>query len=445
VSPAHRTRLDVTRHRAGRGVTRHHAKTWSDGPPATIYLGVVCNAAFYGLISVALPLALVGSGATKVQITLFFGVNAVVAAGLNLIGGPALRRRGSPWWAASLCGLVAAAATLVVLGTAPAPAMYPAGAATMTMTLIFPHYIGIINGYPGPSPARLVGRMRRLFVLGFIGGLALSAVGELVHQVDADFQPLWLAAALALGNGVVPWRETSVSAGSPPAPASSRPVPASSPPQPASRTSGARRRGAPAAVLIIVVAVLLLRAADSVRLVYLPLYAVSHGVSGAFVAALFFVSVIAEVPVLGPISSYADRVGSRRALIVITAFGVASFGLLTTGGGPAVLISSQLLYAVFAAGFQSIGMVLLGEVLRGGLAAGADIYTGMVQVGAVAGVVAPLLVPGYSAWLFVLGTGFCLCSLLMLALPRSVRSVTATLAVPGPVGPAEPAGRARRG
>lgn len=375
-------------------------------PPLSVRAGVALNAAFYGQISVTLPLTVAASGATKAQIAVFFAVSAVVAAGLNLIGGPALRRWGSPWWAASLCGFVAAAGTLTVLVAAPSPVIYPAGAAMMTMTLLFPHYIAIVGGARPDAPARLVGRMRRIFVLGFMAGLALASAGSAIES----FPPLWIAVVIASLCGVIPWFETSLTAG-PPAPAQDGPAPVVQ---------------ARVTVLTCVVAVLLLRGADSVRLVYLPLFVVHQGLSGTFVALLFLASVAAEVPLLGPISVLADRIGSRRTIVLVAGVGLMSFALVAAGGGAAVLVASQLLYAVFAAGFQSVGMVLLSDVLAGGLGAGADVYTGMVQVGAVFGVVAPLLVPGYTAQIFVLGAGFCLASMLLLTLP-AVRRRT-----PGP-------------
>ncbi|GIE77190.1 hypothetical protein Aph02nite_31400 [Actinoplanes philippinensis] len=363
-------------------------------------VAVASNAAFYGQISVALPLTLAASGATKAQIALFFAVSALVAASLNLVAGPALRRRGSPWWGPSVCGLVAAAGALAVPVSAPSPAMYPAGAAMMTMTLIFPHYISLAGGSGTPGPARLVGRMRRIFVVGFMAGLALASAGGLVQSLGGDVGPLWIAAALALVNGLIPLAQTARRA---------------APEQPREPGRGLRPHGT---MLTCVLAVLLLRGADSVRLVYLPLFVVGQGLSGTVVALLFLASVAAEIPLLGPITALADRIGSRRAIVLTAGVGALSFALIVAGGGVPLLIVSQLLYAVFAAGFQSVGMVLLSDVLAGDLGAGADVYTGMVQVGAVFGVVAPLLVPGYSARIFLLGAAFCVASMLLLTAIR---------------------------
>ncbi|MEU4162006.1 hypothetical protein [Actinoplanes sp. NPDC026670] len=369
---------------------------------------VLVNAAFYGQISVILPLSIAGSGASKAQIALFFAVSAVVAAVLNLVVGPQLRRRGSPWWGPSLSGFVAAAGTLLVLAATPSPAMYLGGAAMMTMTLIFPHYMSVVAGSGTNGPARLVGRMRQVFVIGYMAGLALASAGGLLQEVLDGFQPLWIAAALALADGLIPW----LGAG--------KRVEPQPQPQPELEPVAPRpgRARAHSTLLICVLAVLLLRAADSVRLVYLPLFIVNEGRSATFVALLLLVAVAAEVPLLGTVTAMADRIGSRRAVVLIAGVGLVSFALIVAGGGVATLILSQLLYAVFAAGFQSVGMVLLSDVMDGGLGAGADVYTGIVQVGVLCGVVAPLVVPGWSAWIFVLGALFCLATMLLLTAIR---------------------------
>jgi SET family sugar efflux transporter-like MFS transporter len=381
---------------------------------------VMSNAAFYGQVSVTLPLSIAGSGATKPQIALFFAVSAVVAAVLNLAVGPALRRRGSPWWGPSLSGFVAAIGTLLVLVTAPAPAMYLGGAAMMTMTLIFPHYMSVIAGSGTAEPARLVGRMRRVFVIGYVGGLALASAGGVIHSFADDFRPLWIAVALAVANGLLPWFGTAAAGAPEPAPAAAgAPAPALKPARPRAHST----------LVVCVLAVLLLRAADSVRLVYLPLFVVNEGRSATFVALLLLTAVAAEVPLLGPVTTLADRIGSRRAVVLIAGVGVVSFTLIVVGGGVATLVVSQLLYAVFAAGFQSLGMVLLSDVMDGGLGAGADVYTGIVQVGVLCGVVAPLIVPGWSAWIFVLGAVFCLGSMLLLiGIRRRLPPVSASAA-----------------
>jgi SET family sugar efflux transporter-like MFS transporter len=408
-----------------------------DTPPGA-RAAVLSNAAFYGQISVTLPLSIAESGATKAQIALFFAVSAVVAAGLDLVAGPALRRRGSPWWGPSLSGVVAALGTVLVLATAPSAAMYPGGAAMMTMTLVFPHYMSIIAGPGTAGPGRLVGRMRRIFVLGYVAGLALASAGGVVHGVDEGFQPLWIAVALAVANGLIPWFGATAK-GMPPHPQPPHPhphppqqqqqqppQPQRPDPQPVPRSVRDGRLRAHSTLLICVLAVLLLRAADSVRLVYLPLFEVNQGRSATFVALLLLTAVIAEVPLLGPITALADRIGSRPAVVLIAGVGLVSFTLVVADAGVGTLIVSQLLYAVFAAGFQSVGMVLLSDVMDGGIGAGADVYTGIVQVGVLCGVVAPLLVPGWSAWIFMVGAAFCLGAMLLLrAIRRRLPPVSA--------------------
>ncbi|HEU5111607.1 MAG TPA: MFS transporter [Micromonosporaceae bacterium] len=180
------------------------------------------------------------------------------------------------------------------------------------------------------------------------------------------------------------------------------------------------------------VAVLLLRAADSLRLVYLPLYAQTAAIPDALIAVLFAVTAAVELMVLAPLSRLSDRFGSGAALIGVCVFGSASFLAVTLGSGSVVLIGSQVLYAVFAAGFQSIGMVRLGEIVPSGAAGGAALFTAVVQVGSTAGIVAPLAVPGFSTELFWFGAGFCAFAALLLV-PRPARGVNPPTPVRAPV------------
>jgi len=92
--------------------------------------------------------------------------------------------------------------------------------------------------------------------------------------------------------------------------------------------------------------------------------------------------------------------------------------MLGFGGGLGVLLAAQLVYATFAAGVQSVGIVHLGSVMRGGVSDGAGMFTAIMRAGALTGVAAPLLVPGYSGWIFALAASFCLLALLLVLLGR---------------------------
>ena len=50
--------------------------------------------------------------------------------------------------------------------------------------------------------------------------------------------------------------------------------------------------------------------------------------------------------------------------------GTLSFLLVAVGTGYGGLLTAQVLYAVFTAGFQSIAVVMLGQVTRAGVSGG---------------------------------------------------------------------------
>lgn len=368
---------------------------WPVPFPAPVALGVSTNAVFTGFTTVALPLALADRGASKPGIAAFFVVGALAAAGLNLTVGAALRRRGGPRLALVGCALTSSAGLAVVAVSDGSWHIYPAAAAIMTMSVLYPLYVGIAGTLSGRSAARTVGGLRTLYVGGYLAGLGLYSLTVVVENVVASaVTPMRVAIALALVMAV----------------ATAVPMPRGSAEAPATEASVDEpvRSAAAVGVVTVAAAVLLMRAADSLRLVYLPLYSSNNGISHAMIGGLFAATVVAEIVVLAPLSAAADRLGSRAALLAVCTAGAASFGLTIVGTGYPLLLASQIVYAVYAAGFQSIGMVLLGQSMRSGLGGGASLYTAVVQVGGTVGVLAPLLVPGYSAAVFVIALAFCL-------------------------------------
>lgn len=368
-----------------------------------IRLGVFTNAAFYGVIGVSVPLALSAKGFGKPSIVVFFAIGSVAAGVLNLWLGPILRRRGVPWWSISCAAAVGLAGLAGVHFASSPGAAWPSSAALSAMTLVFPLLVAVASD--GSAGARLVSMMRAMFVAGFLTGLGLVSLVELVRSRGVAVDPLGLAAALAFLNLVAGWltrrKQPTAEAGTEDAPVVSA----------ASRWSAA---AAAAAVLAMV-------AADTLRLVYLPLYVVAQGYSREWAPILMLISAAAELPVLPVLGRLTERFGTRPVLLLVCTFGLVAFVLLGVGGGIGVFIAAQVVYATFAAGVQSIGVVHLGEVMRGGLGAGAGMFAAILQAGALTGVAAPLLVPGYSGWIFAVAALFCVLAALLTRLTGARR------------------------
>lgn len=118
---------------------------------------------------------------------------------------------------------------------------------------------------------------------------------------------------------------------------------------------------------------------------YLPLYVVAQGFAPEWAPILMLTSAAAELPVLPVLGRLTDRFGTRPVLLLVCAFGLVAFALLGVGGVIGVFIAAQFAYAIFAADVQSIGIVHLGGVLRGGLCAGAGLFAAILQAGALTG------------------------------------------------------------
>jgi hypothetical protein len=385
--------------------------------PVVVSAGVLVNAVFTGLVTVTLPLHLAAQGAGKGQIAAFFIVGALSAATLVLTVGSRLRRIGVPRWSLSLCALVSAGGLLVVAADGPGWRLIPAAVAVMAMSLIYPLYVAVANTLGGASGARIVATLRTLFVTGYLGGLGVFTVAAAAEdRFGPAVGPMPAAIVVALVAAFVAQLP--------------RPAPAAGASETGRTAADGSVRTAMLAIVAASLAVLLLRAADSLRQVYLPLYALTEGVPRPLISTLFAVTVIVEVVALAPLGALSDRIGSRLTLLGVCGVGLLSFVTVIGAEGYPMLVFSQALYAVFAAGFQSIGMVLLGETLQSGLGGGAGAYTAVIQVGATVGIVSPLLVPGYTVAVFWIAVLFCVvAAVLLLAEPllrrqRTLDSVT---------------------
>ncbi|MGN9908700.1 MFS transporter [Phytohabitans sp. LJ34] len=364
---------------------RSHRRWWIG-----VRLGVLTNAAFYATMVLTLPLALADKGFEKSTIAFFFAIGSATAGVLNLSVGPLLRKRGIPWWSLALaiaCGIVG----LLGVGWATDPlAALIFSPLLAAMTLIFPLLVATASTASSQNDSRLASSMRSTFVIGYVIGLCLAALAQSAPELGVPVDGLALAVVLAFCNLAASWliRSPRRSATTEPA---------------APAAESVSRRVA----LTATIAVLALVAADTLRLVYLPLYVVHRGLSPEWVSILLLAAVVAELPILPVLGRLTERLGSPTTLAVVCAVGVMSFGMLAIGGGVVFLLVSQAIYGAFAAGVQSVGVVHLGSVLRGGLGAGAGLFTTLLQVGALTGLVAPLMVPGYTGSMFVIGALFC--------------------------------------
>lgn len=366
--------------------------------------GMLLNAAVAALTTLSLPILLQTKGFDKVAIAMFFASSAVGAALMNLTLGRASIRVESPRLHMALGGVLSGFGFLLVVYAREPLVVMVGGIAVMCITVNYPQYISLMKG---ASPTQRMSIVRMLSVIGYVvGTLVFSATSGLSLGTEpSPAQPAVTAALLCFTAALCclflrrPQEEQG------------RSVETEVTEKATDRTS---TLASAAVVTSAILAIVLMRASDSLRGVYLPLYVSANGIPASSTGVLFATASLVEIAVLVPLAKTAQRRGSSPTLVGVACCGTLSFILVGLGHSYLALLLSQMVYGVFAAGFQSIGLTLLGEYLRGGVGAGAITYMAVVQLGSLVGIAAPLLVSGYSRANFAVAALLCAAAALSL-------------------------------
>ncbi|WP_146076536.1 hypothetical protein [Rathayibacter sp. AY1A7] len=354
--------------------------------PQSVALTLLSNATVGGLTSVAVPVSLDSAGHSKGEIAVFFLVNAAAAIVYNTLLVPTVRHHGYPRSALVLTCAAVPVALLALRATAGTFVLVMlSGVLLLLVSTIVPQIFGRVAAQlSDDEQVAAVTRLRLMTVGGYILGLVIySAVSAL------GLDPLLIASVF---GGI-----TMIGA-------TCRPFAGRAFPREHDGGEVGTPRARSGAFFTALVLVALLKSADTLRGIYLPLFAVSSGLRPAEVPPLFLISALLELAALPLLGRLSAARGSAVTLVVIALFGVGSFSLLLLATTYPVLLLAQVLYAVVGVGFQSTGLVLLGRTSRGGVGAGASAYTAVTQVGTVLGAVLPLMVEGYSSGIFVIAT-----------------------------------------
>jgi len=282
--------------------------------------------------------------------------------------------------------------------------------AAVTMPLIL-RQIQTASRTTALSDPVLAAGTRWIAVAGYLAGVAGFGASTSLTPLWPDWTPVHAAVPLLLAAAAVAAvgsRSDTVAA--PTIPAGGRPeVPV--PPTPA------------LLLAFGVASIVLLKAADSLRLVYLPLFVVSSGRDERLISVLFLTTAVVELLVLPLLGRLGERRPAPLLLGAAAVVGVLSFTVSASFSSLGSLLTSQLLYAPFTAALQALGPLLLGRLLAGGLPAGAGLFAALMQLGSLIGILAPLAVPGYSPGLFWIAAVFCTVAAAVLLRVRSTPSL----------------------
>jgi hypothetical protein len=362
--------------------------------PRPLAGALLSNAVFGGITAVGVPVALNAAGLAKVQIAVFFVVNAAIAIGYNTLLVPRIRRAGYPRSALLATSLAVPAGLLLVRASGGhVVVLYLGGALMLFVSTLVPQLFGRVAAQGrGDTQESSIARMRAVLISGYILGLILYAL-----LAQAGLDPLLAAVAAAV--------LTTVCATS---------CPSTPTVDPDARVASAAAR--PRLVLVFLAAlalVALLKSVDTLRAIYLPLFAVSSGIPAAHVPPVLLASAVLELAALPALTRLSSARGSVLTLAVVALAGVLAFSILAGDQSYPALLVSQTVYAVAAAGYQSIGLLLLERTSGGGPGAGASADVAVVQIGTVLGALLPLAVTGYDPRIFLLAVGLAATALLL--------------------------------
>lgn len=351
--------------------------------PNLIVLG---GSVLSGLTSVAIPVHLDHVGYPKWAIAAFFVFGAMVAAFYNLALFGKVRRAGYPAWCLRAMAISVPFGLLFIwLGFGSFLLTAVGFAFMLTTTMLVPTIIGRISATSPSDPDRAVLSIRQIMIFGYVAGLGVYAVvGAL--QVDPMFAATAVAAMTvcpafrsSLRNRVPILKHGDVTTGA----------------------SAASTRLPLIVVCTALCLVTLMKSVDTLRGIYLPVISVHAGLGSGAISAMFAVTALCEIVVLGWLSKLNGSVGPMRTLVLVSAAAVLSFALMLFSTSLLPLLGAQAIYSIFAAGFQGVGMVLLSRVTGRDAGRGAALFMAVMQTGTVLGVTLPLLVPGYSSEIFV--------------------------------------------
>ncbi|NRG40104.1 hypothetical protein GTU73_06280 [Rathayibacter sp. VKM Ac-2804] len=361
--------------------------------PRPVAGALLSNAVFGGITAVGVPVALDAAGLAKVQIAVFFVVNAAIAIAYNTLLVPRIRRAGYPRAALVATSLAVPVGLLLVRASGGhVVVLYLGGALMLFVSTLVPQLFGRVAARGGDTQEASIARMRAVLISGYILGLVLYAL-----LAQAGLDPLLAAVAAAVVTAVCATGCRSTRLAAPDGP----------------RSDGSTRPRLALVFLAALALVALLKSVDTLRAIYLPLFAVSSGVPAALVAPVLLASAVLELAALPALSRLSSARGSVLTLAVVALAGVLAFSILSSTQSYPALLVSQALYAVAAAGYQSIGLLLLERTSGGGPGAGASAYMAVVQIGTVLGALLPLAVTGYDPRIFLLAVGLAATALLL--------------------------------
>jgi SET family sugar efflux transporter-like MFS transporter len=366
-----------------------------------------------------LPIALSTKiGMDKEQVTLYFLITTLLATVITLVTGYLSDGSIARYKLVLICGFASAIGYFgIATATLPMHA-YLAGLLVVALGVIFPQLFavaksGVVADWEAGLQTTAITALRTLFSLGFVIGTALGSA--LTHILDIQLIFLLMSVAvigLTVGvglfmyqiEGYIARREAAGLAGLPT--------------EENTAISEKLKRSAVSlpiyALVMPLLALIVLRGADSTRSTYISLVMLQLFGDASIGPTMFGLTAAAELIAMPVLGDVAHRIGERNAIAIGALFGLIYFVVMATSQNLTVLYFMQIPYAVFIAAMVGTAMAYVQRMLTSRAGLGGSVYMAVFNIGSLVGILAPLLVAGYSPLIFVAPAVMCVVGGLML-------------------------------
>jgi MFS transporter, SET family, sugar efflux transporter len=175
------------------------------------------------------------------------------------------------------------------------------------------------------------------------------------------------------------------------------------------------------AMIIPLLGLVILKAADNTRNVYLSLVMFQLFNDASIAPLMFGITAAAELVTMVAMGSLSSRIGEKVTIAISALFGAIYFFILSFSQSLPVLYSVHLLYAVFVAALQGVAIAYVQSMLAHRTGMGGALYFAVLNVGGLVGILAPLLVTGYDQSVFLIAAVLCLAGAALLMFGDRIR------------------------
>ena len=134
---------------------------------------------------------------------------------------------------------------------------------------------------------------------------------------------------------------------------------------------------------------------------------------------MFGITAALELVTLIVVGALAVRIGEERTITAGALVGAGCFLLMALVPTLPAMLVANLFYSLFIAALAGVAMAYVQGLLSHRPGMGGSLYLVTSNLGALIGISAPLLIPGYSPELFFLPSLLCLAGALFLVVDRS--------------------------